>query len=706
MHVLDSEHPSLAESRRLLDELPRLPRDEQVEAVEELLRTSSPEIRQQMLHLGSALLSDDRLVSYLRADGDAVLRNAGLEILKLRGGRGFRVALELLRDPDPDVVLQAVLILDHLKNPRALEPLLEMLSHDDPNVVQAAITAIGHLGDRRAVADLIPFLEADPWLQMAAVEALGDLRCPEAVEPLTDLLTDLMVGPTAAEAMARIGGPKAGEALGRHWLKFQDRLEPEAFLGLLAHVLEGGAPPALVPEELEESVARFVPAGGAGGDGGDPALDPEAGSPEAVSAARILLALGSETARDPALEVLALHRTDRPGLPACLRHRPDLMEELLLREAPLRTWGLLLAARFPTAAPPPALATAVEQLDEVELPALIQCLTKVRSPRLDEPLLELYLRLPEERRPELHPSLLDRRARLRIVLEERAALHGDGAARDDGRFGPPGRREIPSTCRLVLQAVLGEPTDSVVEGLRGLSDDQLLAVLPQLTERPEVLRRLPWDELLDRAPQRFAAPAADAAVRVGLEDLVPRLRALLEELSSGGGDLGGGPAAERDGAETDGAGDGEPSRRDPLRADLIRALGELGDRQAVPQLRSLARDEPALAPLALQALGEIGGAEARDELHRTLETGRSGDRRDEGELELERIAYRALSLCATAEDEETFVRAADHGDWNVRLAATEVLGRSGRGEYLPLLARLASDPVTVVSQRALSFLES
>jgi len=72
-------------------------------------------------------------------------------------------------------------------------------------VQQAVILAIGRLGNASSVPDLLPFLGADPWLQMAAVQALGDLRSVRAVRPLANLFTDLVVGPLAVEAVARIG---------------------------------------------------------------------------------------------------------------------------------------------------------------------------------------------------------------------------------------------------------------------------------------------------------------------------------------------------------------------------------------------------------------------------------------------------------------------------------------------------------------------
>ena len=42
----------------------------------------------------------------------------------------------------------------------------------------------------------------------------------------------------------------------------------------------------------------------------------------------------------------------------------------------------------------------------------------------------------------------------------------------------------------------------------------------------------------------------------------------------------------------------------------------------------------------------------------------------------------------------------------IRLSCAEVLGRFSRPENLAALAKLAADPVPIVAQRALSFLES
>src|SRR6185295_17238168 len=124
----------------------------------------------------------------------------------------------LLQDAEPDVVLQAVLILERMRDPRALEPLHAALAHPDPNVQQEALLAVGGLGDARSIPHLLPFLDADPWVQMAAVQALGDLRAPQAIPHLAGRLArrrgagaDRWRGrlPGAGGALAgRRGGPR------------------------------------------------------------------------------------------------------------------------------------------------------------------------------------------------------------------------------------------------------------------------------------------------------------------------------------------------------------------------------------------------------------------------------------------------------------------------------------------------------------------
>lgn len=616
---------------KLLDELPALSLESRAEAIEQLVRNSSPGVRGRALRMGAAVLSDDRVVEYLRKGDDGVLRNAGLEMLKMRGPKGFTLAVELLKDRDEDVVLQSVLALDHFKDPRAMEPLRSVMDHPDPNVIQAVIVAMGHLGDARAIPDLLPFLEADPWLQMAAVQALGDLRSPVAVRPLTRLLTDMMLGPMAAEALARIGGAQAFRSLAKHWLDFHADLDAESTLGLLAHILEGlnRAAPSL--KGLHESLVAHLDSAEEG---------------VRSAAARCLVAIGPTTWDERALALVAETHTDSSILPSCLNRRRDLLDYLLRQQGVLASWGFLLSARYPKDVPVKTLVSSLSKVPPLDsLDAIVKALEKIRHPDVATGLLDLYLGLPLEYRAALVPLLSTHRRPVKNALDQRQDLAG--------------------TSLLVLNALLGAAAREVVEDVVSLDHQQRVKVLSQITERHDVLALLPWMEWLDERPELYATLTAQVAVKGELRDLLPALRHLLEK----------GPSPT-----------------------LVRTVGELGDRESVPILLNLLRSDAAgMTPLLLESLGRVGGPEAREALRRATSS---------HEAKNVRIAYKALSLCATREDDTFFRGAVTHTDWYVRLSCAEVLGRFARPENMAALAQLAADPVPIVSQRALSFLEA
>src|SRR5206468_496527 len=70
-----------------------------------------------------------------------------------------------------------------------------------------------------------------------------------------------------------------------------------------------------------------------------------------------------------------------------------------------------------------------------------------------------------------------------------------------------------------------------------------------------------------------------------------------------------------------------------------------------------------------------------------------------------RAVYKALAACVGPGDDALFRAAVSHPDWQVRLAAAEVLGRFSRPGNLIALTRLAADSVPAVAHRALSALE-
>ncbi len=126
-------------------------------------------------------------------------------------------------------------------------------------------------------------------------------------------------------------------------------------------------------------------------------------------------------------------------------------------------------------------------------------------------------------------------------------------------------------------------------------------------------------------------------------------------------------------------------------------VSNLNDEESVATLVELMdRSDIALQPFLIGALGSIGGDEAR---HALRAVARSGGPR------WGRMAYKALSLCATREDEPFFRSAVRHPDWYVRLACVHVLGSTLRAEDTQILTQLAADPVGLVAHRARAALE-
>jgi HEAT repeat protein len=653
MEPVARQAPTWDECVDILARFPSLPADRRVEAVERLVRNPSPGIREQALRLGATLLPDSRLAEYLRDPADATLRSAGSEILRLRGVRSLPVVVGLLRDIDDDVVLQAVLILGKLRDPRALEPLHSVLGHADPNVQQEAILAIGALGDARSIPHLIPFLDGDPWVQMAAVQALGDLRTPAAVPYVAERLTDPLVGSLAAEALARIGGEPAFRALAGHWPAGGVEIEDETMLGLLAHVIEGiqregfqrGEPAAALPAGFREALAARLH---------------DRSAEVSSAAARCLVALGASAWDPEAIAVLAArggnggNGGNAPAVtfrPIALAWRRDLIAPLLADAGEARAWGFQLAAAFPDAladeVPAAAFLAGVRETAERPelLPSLLQALEKIRIPGLGAALLDLYLRLPAAAREPLVPAL--------------------DAHRDEIRTALAGREGVEEADRLVLDALLGGPIDEAVVAILDLPPPLRPGVVSRLMRIEGFAPLLPWDDWLEEAPELYTALAAEAAVRGGLPELLPALRARAAVVPS---------------------------------VPLIRAFGAFGDREAVPLLARCLGEREELRQAALESLGRIGGPEARAALReavRTLPTG-----------ETARIAYKALAACAGLGDDALFRSAATHSDWHVRLAAAEVLGRFHGPDNAIALARLAADPTPAVAHRALAAIEN
>lgn len=559
---IDSKVLTWEESIEILNSIPQLPLHERAREVCKLFRNPSPGIRQRALNIGVAVLTDDQLIDFIRNDADDVIRNAGLEILKLRGPQTFSLSIKLLSDRDPDIVLQAILLLDHLRDPRAYIHLRPFLSNTNPNIVHVAITAIGHLGNASAIRDLLPFLKADPWLQMAAVQALGDIRSSQAVNPLQNLLTDLFLSLLAAEALARIGGPKAFSVLAEHWMKFHENLEAESMLELLAHVLEGLKKKPVVPKDLLRTIYPYL----------EHDLEKVR-----LAAARCVLVCGPCTGDQDALLILA--RDERSEeLPACICGRGDLIPGLVKMKGLPLIWGLHLVSLSPKGRHFNEIITALESEEALKhLEVVIRCMQKIKKrrdilkaknseQRLAKSLLKLYIRLPIAGRTLLIPLLKTYSTDLRYFLN----------------VWPEMDKEIS----LVLKSLLGENARNTARLITELPTDGRISILSQITSR-SVFRKLPWEKWLTEEPETYGSLAAQIAVNTKMTELLPLLRNVLFT---------------------------------SVQPDIIRCFGEFQDRESIPILMDCyKRSQQLLQALILDTLGKIGGPEARKALREEID---------------------------------------------------------------------------------------
>ncbi len=149
------------------------------------------------------------LVSLLRDEANAGLRNATAEALIRLGKRAVPVLVGYLGDPDHDLRKLVVDALAAIGDRSALPGLVTALADDDINVAAAAAEALGASGDRSAVVPLLESLERHHHLffRFNALAAIGRIGQPIPLPPVVAALAgEELLQPAVYDCLGRIGG--------------------------------------------------------------------------------------------------------------------------------------------------------------------------------------------------------------------------------------------------------------------------------------------------------------------------------------------------------------------------------------------------------------------------------------------------------------------------------------------------------------------
>ena len=177
----------------------------------------------------------DTLVRTLRRHYDDIsVLSSALDLLAIRDIDVIDPVAAFLQDPDPNLRMQAALILGERENSRAIPHLLPRLADPDVNVRFHVIEALGRLQAREAADALIAIAEErEFFLAFPAIQALSRIGLHDVAPRLVPLLADEMLREPAIEALGELGD----DAVAAPLVGLLD--EPDAPVEVIAEALAG-----------------------------------------------------------------------------------------------------------------------------------------------------------------------------------------------------------------------------------------------------------------------------------------------------------------------------------------------------------------------------------------------------------------------------------------------------------------------------------
>ena len=149
------------------------------------------------------------LENAIRNHDDANVRNAAMEVYTALGPRAFSSLSALQKDGDPEVRLFSVNVLCEIGDARTLPFLFTSIKDPDMNVRAASAEALGRIGDPRSLGMLQEALVDDPWVAMAAINAIGEIGGEQALPILYDCLKHESSRAMAIDALEKAGNKES-----------------------------------------------------------------------------------------------------------------------------------------------------------------------------------------------------------------------------------------------------------------------------------------------------------------------------------------------------------------------------------------------------------------------------------------------------------------------------------------------------------------
>ena len=162
--IKDPEHPGRVEVMEVLENYPR---KGFVEAVAESLKKTKG-----------------------NSDSHAHIKTFSLNYLRKIDYKGRReLAINALKDKNPEVRKAGVLILSDFKDKQSIDMIIDALKDKDKEVREEAALSLGFTGDKRAVDSLIAALkDNEDEVKVAAIVSLGKIKDKKAFNPIVEVI--------------------------------------------------------------------------------------------------------------------------------------------------------------------------------------------------------------------------------------------------------------------------------------------------------------------------------------------------------------------------------------------------------------------------------------------------------------------------------------------------------------------------------------